>query len=295
MIYVLVAVVAAWTLAGPLAGALAALLIGVSPFARYSAGLVLAEAFIAALTVLMLPLLKRPANRSATRLAGTATGIATLARPTAGSNLIALLGAWPRRSYKSMLLFFLPWLVGLALLQAAMFGSPLKTGYSYWGVSGHLFSLSYATSDSTRREGPFVFPDRLNGQLLKWVCPCQVGGPQATMANLTFYPLLIAGMFWVFSPPLVPLLGLLYAWRRRRTAVGRYTLVVTALSLLVFTFYLFQGTRFMAGPATLLTVLASVWLAELGRRLWRRRDTPPPSPKPRLADTTRAQLLAMVP
>ena len=81
---------------------------------------------------------------------------------------------------------------------------------------------------------------------------------------------MLAGVFWVFSPPLIPLLGLVYAWRRRRDAIGRYTLVVTASTLLLFEFYYYQGTRFMAGPATLLIVLASVWLAELGGQLWRR-------------------------
>jgi 4-amino-4-deoxy-L-arabinose transferase-like glycosyltransferase len=270
MVYVLTVVVAAWVLGGPLAGMLAALFVGVSPFARYSAGLVLSDAFIATLTVLMLPLLARVTRPSA-RLAGAATGLATLVRLTAGINLIALLIALPKRSYKTVLLFALPSLVGLALLQWVMFGSPLKTGYSYWGVSNHFFSLNYATSDSVVRDGPFIFPDKLHGDLFNWVCPCQVGGPQASMTNLTFYPLLLASLFWVFSPPLVPLLGLVYAWRRRREAIGRYTLVVTALSLLLFVFYHFQGARFMAGPATLLIVLASVSLAQFGGRLWQRQ------------------------
>ena len=56
MFYVLVAVVAAWVLGGPIAGVLAALLVGISPFARDAAGLVLSDAFIATLTVFMLPL-----------------------------------------------------------------------------------------------------------------------------------------------------------------------------------------------------------------------------------------------
>lgn len=268
MIYVLVAVAAAWVLGGPLAGALVALFIGVSPFARDAAGLVMSDVFVAALTVLMLPLL-RHTTRSGARLAGAATGLAALARVTAAINLIALLFAWPRKSYKSILLFALPPLIGLALLQWVMFGSPLKTGYSYWGVLNHSFALGYSTSNSVVREGPWIFPDRLNGQLLNSVCPCQLGGPQASLPNLTFYPLLLASLFWVFSPPLVPLLGLIYAWRRRRDPIGRYALAVTALSLLVFEFYFYQGTRFMAGPATVLTVLASVWLAELAGQLWR--------------------------
>jgi hypothetical protein len=269
MTYVLIAVFAAWILGGPFAGLITALLIGFSPFAKDSAGLVLADAFVAALTVLMLPLLKI-ITRSGTRLGGAATGLATLARVTTGINLVALLLALPRRSYKSVLLFAAPSLIGLGILQWIMFGSPLTTGYSYWDVSGHFFSLSYVTSDTVIREGSFIFPDRLNGQLLDWVCPCQVGGPQNSLPNLTFYPLLLAGFFWVFSPPLITLLGLVYAWRRRREAIGRYTLVVVASTLLLFEIYYYQGTRFLAGPATLLVVMASVWLAELAGKLGRR-------------------------
>jgi 4-amino-4-deoxy-L-arabinose transferase-like glycosyltransferase len=269
IVYVLVAVIAAWVLGGPLAGVLAALFIGVSPFARDSAGLVLSDVYIAALTVLMLPLL-RYVTRSGARLAGTASGLATIARLTAGVNLIALLVAVPRRAYKGVILFALPSLVGLALLQWLMFGNPLATGYSYWGVSSHFFALSYATSNSVIRDGPFIFADRLNGHLLNFVCPCQIGGPQNSLSNLAFYPALLASLFWVFSPPLVPLLGLVYAWRRRREAIGRYTLVVVVLYFLIFLFYHYQGARFMAAPATLLVVLASVWLAGLVGAVWRR-------------------------
>jgi hypothetical protein len=276
MMYVLVAVIAAWALGGPFAAVLAALFIGVSPFAKDAAGLVLSDAFTATLAVLMLPLL-RYMNRPGARLAGAAGGFSMLARITGGINLIALLASIPRRFFKPVLLFALPSLILLALLQWALFGSPLETGYSYWGVSGHNFALSYLTGSSVR-EGPFIFPDLLDGKLFSWVCPCQIGGPQASMPDLTFYPTLLTGLFWVFSPPLVPLLGLVYAWRHRREAIGRYTLIVTFLSLLVFGVYFYQGTRFMAGPATLLTVLASVWLAELAAQLWRRRSRADPVP-----------------
>jgi 4-amino-4-deoxy-L-arabinose transferase-like glycosyltransferase len=266
--YVLVAALAAWALGGPLAAAIAAILIGVSPFAKDSAGLVLSDAFIAMLTVLVVPLL-RYQTKSGARLAGLASGLATIVRLTAGVNLIGLLVAMPRPRFKTALLWALPSLVGLGLLQWLMFGSPLKTGYSYWGVAGHFFSLSYATGGSVIREGPFIFPDRLNGSLLNFVCPCQTGGPQNSMSNLAFYPALLAGLFWVYSPPFIPLIGLAYAWRKRREAIGRYTLTVTAISLIVLIFYQFQGTRFLAGPATLLVVLASACLAEILRWLSR--------------------------
>jgi hypothetical protein len=96
-------------------------------------------------------------------------------------------------------------------------------------------------------------------------------GPQNSMSNRTFYPALLASLFWVFSPPLVPLLGLIYAWQRHREPIGRYTLAVLSLSLLLFLFYHYQGSRFMAGPATLLLV---VWLADLVGNLGRRWRPP---------------------
>jgi 4-amino-4-deoxy-L-arabinose transferase-like glycosyltransferase len=279
LFYVLSVLVAAWVLGGPLAAVLSALFVGFSPFARDSAGLVLSDAFVAALMVSVLSLLK-PVKRSGARLAGALAGLATVARITAGVSLIGLLAALPRRFYKAALVFAVPPLIGLALLQWALFGSPTETGYNYWGVASHVFSLSYIAGDSVVRGGPWAFPDRLNGELLNWTCPCQLGGPQASLPNLTFYPLQLASVFWVFSPPLVPLLGLVYAWRRRREGVGRYALIVTVLSLVVFELYRFQETRFIAGPTTVLTVLSSVWLAELAMRLWGRRlragSTPPP-------------------
>ena len=240
--YVLAVVAASWVLGGPLAAIVGGLFVGFSPFARDSAGLVLSDIFVAALMVVVMPLLK-PVSRSGARLAGALAGLATVARLTAGVSIVGLLAALPRRYYKPMLMFALPPLIGLALLQWALFGSPTDTGYNYWGFASHVISLGYVAGHSVVRGGPFIFPDRLNGALLNWICPCQPGGPQASLPNFTFYPLQLASVFWVFSPPFVPLLGLLYAWRRRSEPVARYALMVTGLSLIVFIPYLYQETK----------------------------------------------------
>jgi 4-amino-4-deoxy-L-arabinose transferase-like glycosyltransferase len=269
ILYFLATMLAAWVLGGPLAALLAGVFVLASPFARDSGGLILSDALVAALTVLALPLL-RTANRPRARLAGATTGLAMLARLTASVNLVALLVSWPRRSLRSLLAFALPALVGLGLLQWALFGSPIKTGYSYWGVAGHSLSAAYLTSADTLREQPFIFPDRL-----EQVCGCGVEGARSSLANLPFYPLVLAGVLWIFSPPLVPLAGLVYAWRRRREPVGRYALVLTGLSLVLFWCYRFQGARFVAGPATVLTVLAAVALAEHAGRAWPRAFASP--------------------
>ena len=250
---------------------LSALFVGLSPFARDAAGLVLSDVFVAALMVAMLPLLK-PVTRSGARLAGALAGFATVARITAGVSLIGLLAALPRRLYKSVLLFAIPPLIGLALLQWALFGSPTKTGYKYWGVRT-TFSLSYLDSASVLKGGPWIFPDRLNGELLNWTCPCRLGGPQASLPNLTFYPLQLADVSWVFSPPFVPLFGLLLRLAKATRAGRCYALIVTALTMVAYMFYWGRETRFIAGPTTVLTVLASVRLAELAARLWKRRPS----------------------
>ncbi len=276
LFYVLAVVAASWVLGGPLAAIVGGLFVGFSPFARDSAGLVLSDIFVAALMVVVMPLLK-PVSRSGARLAGALAGLATVARLTAGVSIVGLLAALPRRYYKPMLMFALPPLIGLALLQWALFGSPTDTGYNYWGFASHVFSLGYVAGHSVVRGGPFIFPDRLNGALLNWICPCQPGGPQASLPNFTFYPLQLASVFWVFSPPFVPLLGLLYAWRRRSEPVARYALMVTGLSLIVFIPYLYQETRFIAGPTTVLTVLASVWIAESAIKVFSRGSRASPA------------------
>jgi hypothetical protein len=267
LVYVVVAVFAAWVLGGPLATILASIFIGISPFSREAAGLIMADAFVAALTVMALPLVAI-VNRPGARLAGFATGWAAFTRITSLANLVGTLVALPRRGYKSVLLFAAPWLLGLVILQWMVFGSPFETGYSYWDVSAGTFALQWATSSDVDHEGPYIYAGRFDGQLLDWVCPCQVGGPESSLSNIAFYPLTLVGAFWLYSPPFVPLLGLAYAWRRRGSPVGRYALVVTALSLGIFVFYEFQAARFLAGPATILVVLAAVWCSEMIEHLY---------------------------
>jgi 4-amino-4-deoxy-L-arabinose transferase-like glycosyltransferase len=264
--YVAIVVLAAWLLAGSLAGALAAVLVWISPFAHDAAGLVMADAFVAALTVAVLPLLSPRRTPRGDQLAGGLVGLALLARLTAIVNLIAVLAASPRRAWKNILFFASVALLFLGLVQWAVFGSPLETGYDYWGVAKHTFSPEFALSQDVAKEGPFIFADKLNGSLIApFACPCEIGGSQAALPNVLFYPLLLAGGFWVFAPPLVPLIGIAYALKKRREAIGRYALAVVASSLVIFTVYAFQGTRFMAGPASVLLVLSAVSLSELIR------------------------------
>ena len=259
-LYVLIAVTAAWSAGGPLAGALAAVLLGMSPFVKVEASLIMSDGFAAGLTVLFVPLLLRPTPKRVS-LAGALAGALVTVRLPMVVNLAALfiVLAWPHR--KRLLLSSSAPLAALGLFNWLTFGSPFRTGYDYWLPGIRTFSPSYAITSPMQGDGPWLLGDALGGLLLRWVCPCPDGGPQAALSNLFFYPAVLAGLFWIFVPPLLPLVGALYCWRHWREPAVRFTLLLTALSLLLFTFYFYQGARFMAAPATLLGVFASAQLA----------------------------------
>lgn len=260
-LYVLIAVSAAWSLKGPAAGALAAILIGMSPFAKVEASLIMSDGFAAGMTVLFIALLQHPTPKRIS-VAGALAGALVAIRLPMVLNLIALLIVLPWALRKWLLLFSAPPLTAVGLFNWLTFGSPFRTGYDYWLPGLKHFSLSFALASPIQGDGPWVVADALGGLLLSWICPCPDGGPQAGMSNLSYYPSVLLGLFWIYVPPLLPVIGLLYGWEHRRALAVRFTFWLTALSLLLFTFYFYQGARFMAGPVTLLAVFASAKLAE---------------------------------
>lgn len=257
--YLLITVVTAWLLGGSLAGALAALLIGVSPFARTYAALVMSDAFAAAGTIVLLFLLQR---LSSTRVSvgGFLAGALVVVRFPMVINIIALLIALPSKFRLRLVVFALPAFVALGLFQWSTFGSPLKTGYDYWVTGIRNFDPTYALK-SLLVEGPWITADALGGRLMQWVCPCPVGGPQAALPSIVYYPAVLIGLFWLFAPPFITLLGLGYVWKHRREAAPGFAFCLSILSLIFYTVYFYQGARFIAAPATLLAVYASVVLA----------------------------------
>jgi hypothetical protein len=259
-LYVLIAVASAWSLKGPAAGALAAILIGMSPFSKVEASLIMSDGFAAGMTVLFIVLLQHPTPKRIS-LAGALAGALVAIRLPMVLNLIALFIVLPWVLRKRLLLFSAPPVAALGLFNWLTFGSPFRTGYDYWLPGLKNFSLSFALASPIPGDGPWVVADVLGGLLMRWVCPCPDGGPQAAMSNLFFYPSVLLGLFWIFVPPLLPVIGLLYGWENRRELAVRFTGWLTAFSLLLFTFYFYQGARFMAAPATLLGVFASAKLA----------------------------------
>ncbi|HEX8743040.1 MAG TPA: hypothetical protein VF712_07890 [Thermoleophilaceae bacterium] len=258
--YVVAAVFAAWALGGPLAALLAAVFVGTSPFAHESAELILSDALGAALTVLLLPLL-RPATRAGARLGGAVAGITAAIRLISLTAIAAHLIAAPRRLRPHAAVFAAVPMLGVAALQWVIFGSPLETGYSYWRADHDIFMVSHLWEARPPGDGPFVIQERLEGDLFEWTCPCGDTGPQGELPNAAFYPALLAGLFWVFAPPLATLPALVALWRWRREPAGRFAIAFVVLSVGAFGVYEFQAARFMASTATVLLVLSSVVLA----------------------------------
>jgi hypothetical protein len=277
LLYVLAVVLAAWTLAGPLGGGFAALLVLFSPFARTSATLVMSDAFGAALPILLVALI-RFRTAAGDRLSGALTGFAASVRILGGVSLIAALIVAPdRTARRRLVLWAAPFVLGVALLQWAMFGSPMRTGYDYWNAG---FKEMFQLKSAWRNLGPegfWIFPDRLPTSLVDMIGPA---GPKpgTGLANAPFYFAVLSGIVWVYMPPLIPAIGVIYGWRHRADPAVRYALLTGAFTTVLFLFYQYQAARLMALPASLLLVLTAAGMArgvEWCRRvevLWRERE-----------------------
>jgi hypothetical protein len=268
MLYLVVTLVAAWVVAGPLAAAVAVALIGSSPFAVRYASLVMSDAFAAALAVGALPLIHR---LSVPRLAGAGliSGALILVRLSGVLTLGALLaaavtGAAGRVTRRGLAAIVVGGLLGVllvALQQWWTFGNPLMTGYGYWLPEIRNFGLDYPLDLDTRRDGSGVVADSLDGLLLAWACPCREDDPLMSFRAVTFYPLVLLGLFWIFVPPLATVPGLIEVCRRRNEPGPAYALWLTVLTIGFHLFYFYLAARFLAGPTTLLAVYSGAFVA----------------------------------
>lgn len=148
-LYVLLAAIVAWSLKGSTAGALVAILIGVSPFARAEASLIMSDALAAGLSVLLVTLIQRPTTKRVTWAGALAGALVAVRLP-----MIAMLVVLPHALRKRVLLCAAPPLVALALFNFGTFGSPLKTGYDYWLPQVRQFSPSFVMASPIIGDGP---------------------------------------------------------------------------------------------------------------------------------------------
>ena len=151
----LLAVWSTWLLgrrvAGPLVGAASAALVACSPIFLYQLVQPMSDVPAAALwtaaiaTALGPPGAKRPGIGRGLA-AGLITGAAIMMRPNlAPLAIIPMLLAWPSRTAAIAAAGgAVPGIVAVALLQAAIYGSPLRSGY---GDLGQLFSLGYVKTN----------------------------------------------------------------------------------------------------------------------------------------------------
>lgn len=264
--------VAGYVLAGPEAAAIAALVSWASPFFERSARLVMSDAFGALLAVaIVICLVAARAARVGSRgrdalvvLAGLCGGFSVLSRVSAVFVLAALaVAATTWRQRRLALLGALPFLVVLAGYQWAYFGHPLRSGYDEFLPGVKLFDPSYATTPNPRGDRRFVFDDKLDGLLMRWTCPCDGQGPMGKAPNVVFYPAVLLGLYWIYFPPLLPLLGVVEVYRRRHTTAARYAGLVVVGNLALMVPYLFQCARFVAPAALVLLVYSSAWMARL--------------------------------
>lgn len=276
VIVVLLVLTLAWAaleLAGPLSAILAVVLVATAPFTSGSAQLVLSDAFAAALALAVFALLNRPGPWTI-GVAGFLAGYGVLVRASGIVVLVALLIVLRGRDRLVALGAAVPAVLTLAAFQWVAFGRPWRTGYGYWLPGFKQFGLTYLGSHPTLSDGP-LYPDRLHNLVATWTChvvSCH-GTPTRGLPNWLFYPMALAGTSWVFAPPLLSAVGIVVAIRWWRRPVAQFALLVSALTLVLYVPYWYQGIRFVATPVLMLVVLACAglvrWVAtsRLGRNL----------------------------
>lgn len=266
LLYLAMAIFAAWMLGGRMAAILAAIFVGVSPFAEHYARIVMSETFTASLILLTVVLLHKPSFKKII-FAGAIVGFLITVRLQLIICLPALLLALPTmRQRVWAALSAAPFLLANGIFNRQTFGSFFKSGYDYWFPQLKMFAVEFAFRAYPQGDGPWIIPDLLRGWLMVWICPCEKGGTLAALPNIIFYPLVLLGVFWIFAPPFVPLYGLWSAWKSRREPAAKFALWLSGFSILLFTFYFYQAARFMAATSTLLLLFAAV---KLGKKLQR--------------------------
>ena len=275
----LTATIIAKRLSGYFAAIIVALTIATSPFFRKSSTLVMSDAFGALLCLLailtVIELTRREIRGTKTRnlsiLLGMICGYAVISRISLIFLFVAAIVVFAKRGNLSMIVLgFSPFVLFLGILQYVQFGSPIRTGYSIYVQNITEFSFSYIARQNIFGERGFIFPDLLHGRLMTWTCPCDKFGPIGKAPNFVFYPATLAGLYWIFMPPLLGVLGLIKIFLTRMSLTYQFMAAVIALNTLLMSAYFFQGARLVAPSAQILVICGSIASAEFAHRMVRR-------------------------
>lgn len=256
---VVLVVVTARRLGGPVAGAVAGLLCCSSPWLIASGGFVMSDPLAAALaTAALLAVLNgRPA------WAAVATIVGVLVRLFSGVGIIALFAVSRRLAVVAA--------VSAAVLfggfQWAASGSPFSTGYDNGGAS---WAPAYIVDGDRTGDGNWL----VDGGAAKASTP---DSSTRDWPNLIAYPLVVLGVTFVFMPPFLAVAGLWALWVRRGTAAALFVGWWLAGSLAMALPYFFQSPRFLAPAMMMVLVYAAVGIVDLFR-LHLDQLEPPPQP-----------------
>ena len=276
-VYVVTVIAAAWLLGGSLAAVIAAVLSRSSPFVGTEAPLILSDPLGAMLILVALMGIIR-GSKAWVLLAGAAVGAALDVRALEIVAIPAALLAVPGRRRSLVVAGSAPFVILLGYYQWHTFGSPFRTGYSYWLPHLRQFSLSFVTGALGGSDQTLIRPHGLS--LVSSVCGCRP--LSGSVSNLIFYPAVLSGALWTFAPPLTGLIGLVALIRRRATPPARFALMVIALNVAVLLVYFYQGARLAAPAASLLLVYSAAEIATYIKSGWRRyrHEMQPPIPSP---------------
>lgn len=275
-LYVVAVIAAAWLLGGSLAAILAAAFARSSPFVGTEAPLILSDPLAATLTLVALIGIIR-GSKAWLLLAGAAVGAALDTRILEIVAIPAALIAVPGRRRWLVLYAAAPFVLLLAYYQWHTFGSPFRTGYSYWLPHLRQFGLSFVTGALGGSDQSLIHVHGLS--LISRICGCRP--LSGSVSNLIFYPALMSGLLWAFAPPLTGLIGFVALIRRRATSPARFALTAIALNLAVLLVYFYQAVRLAAPVASLLLVYGAAEIATFVVRIWDRyRHGPDSQPVP---------------
>jgi 4-amino-4-deoxy-L-arabinose transferase-like glycosyltransferase len=264
-LYVISVIAAAWLLGGSLAAIIAAVLSRSSPFVGAEAALILSDPLGAMLVLLALIGIIR-GSKAWVLVAGAAAGAALDVRILEIVAIPAAVLAVPGRRRWVAVAGAAPFVILLAYYQWHTFGSPFRTGYSYWLPHLRQFGLSFATGALGGSDQTLIPVHGLS--LVSSVCGCSP--LRGSVSNLVFYPAVLSGILWAYAPPLTGLIGLVALIRRRGTPPARFALTVIVLNVAVLLVYFYQGARLAAPAASLLLVYSAAELARYLRIGWRR-------------------------